>query len=328
MPSVVKATAIVNGDVITQTDIDQRLALLAIANGGQIPADEIERLRQQVLRNLIDETLQIQAAKTEKIEIKQSDIDKTVARVAANVKQTPDAARRLSSRPTARRSSRCAARSRARSPGSGCSAPRSKAASASATTKSRPCSTSSTRPRAPRNITSARSSCPRRPTTEAQTLANANKILEQLQQRRLLRRLCAAIFRSLDRGGRRRPRLGPPRAAARRRSPTALRADAAGHGQQPDPGPGRRFDHRRPGHAQDPDRRPARRGAQPQAGLDQLPQGHHAAAGRADRRALRRGGAQRRRLRRRREDRRRLPRRGRPERPGSRCATCRRRCSR
>lgn len=90
MPSVVKATAIVNGDVITQTDINQRLALLVIANGGQIPTDELDRLRQQVLRNLIDETLQIQAAKTEKIEIKQSDIDKTVSRVASNVKQSPE----------------------------------------------------------------------------------------------------------------------------------------------------------------------------------------------------------------------------------------------
>jgi peptidyl-prolyl cis-trans isomerase SurA len=90
MPSVVKATAIVNGSVITQTDIDQRLALLAIANGGQIPAGEIDRLRQQVLRNLIDETLQIQEAGREKITIKPADIDKTVIRVAANVKQTPD----------------------------------------------------------------------------------------------------------------------------------------------------------------------------------------------------------------------------------------------
>jgi len=90
MPSVIKATAIINGDVITQTDIDQRLALLAIANGGKIPPEEIQRLREQVLRNLIDETLQIQAAKTEKIEVKQSDIDKTVQRVAANVKKTPD----------------------------------------------------------------------------------------------------------------------------------------------------------------------------------------------------------------------------------------------
>ena len=95
MPSVVKATAIVNGDIITQTDIDQRVALLAIANGGQIPTEEVERLRQQVLRNLIDETLQIQAAKTEEIEIKPSDIDRTVARVAGNVKKTPDAAGRL-----------------------------------------------------------------------------------------------------------------------------------------------------------------------------------------------------------------------------------------
>jgi peptidyl-prolyl cis-trans isomerase SurA len=90
LPSVIKATAIVNGEVITQTDIDQRVALLAIANGSDIPANEIDRLRQQVLRNLIDETLQIQAAKSEEIEISDADIDKTVARVAGNVKQTPE----------------------------------------------------------------------------------------------------------------------------------------------------------------------------------------------------------------------------------------------
>ncbi len=90
MPSVVKATALINGDIITQTDIDQRVALLAMTNDGPIPADEIDRLRQQVLRNLIDETLQIQAAKAEKIEIKNSDIDRTIDRVAGNVKQTPE----------------------------------------------------------------------------------------------------------------------------------------------------------------------------------------------------------------------------------------------
>src|SRR5215213_5075230 len=89
MPSVVKATAIVNGEIITQTDIDQRVALLAIANEAPIPANEIDRLRQQVLSNLIDETLQIQAAKAEEIEITDADVDKTVARVAGNVKQTP-----------------------------------------------------------------------------------------------------------------------------------------------------------------------------------------------------------------------------------------------
>ncbi len=89
MPSVIKATAIVNGYVITQSDIQQRVALLSIANGGEIPPEERERVGEQVLRNLIDETLQIQAAKDEKIDIRQSDIDKTVTRVAGNVKQSP-----------------------------------------------------------------------------------------------------------------------------------------------------------------------------------------------------------------------------------------------
>ena len=91
MPSVVKASAIVNGEIITQTDIDQRLALLVIANGGQLPADEVERLRQQILRNLIDETLQIQAAKAEEIDIKPAEIDRTLERVAASNKQTVEA---------------------------------------------------------------------------------------------------------------------------------------------------------------------------------------------------------------------------------------------
>lgn len=90
MPSVIKATAIVNGEVITQTDVDQRLTFLSIANGEPIPADQVDTLRQQVLRNLIDETLEIQAAKAEEIEIKPSDIDRTVARLAERVKQTPE----------------------------------------------------------------------------------------------------------------------------------------------------------------------------------------------------------------------------------------------
>jgi peptidyl-prolyl cis-trans isomerase SurA len=90
LPSVVKATALVNGEVITQSDIDQRLALLAISNGGEIPPDQMEPLRQQVLRNLIDETLQIQAAKADKINVTDSDIDRALARVSQQNNQTPE----------------------------------------------------------------------------------------------------------------------------------------------------------------------------------------------------------------------------------------------
>ncbi|WP_435201916.1 peptidylprolyl isomerase [Qipengyuania sp. 902] len=82
-PNVRKATAVVNGFVITGTDVDQRAALLVAANEREISAEELERVKMQVLRNLIDETLQIQAAETQEITIPQAEIDQSYARVAA-----------------------------------------------------------------------------------------------------------------------------------------------------------------------------------------------------------------------------------------------------
>ena len=83
-PSVRKATAIVNGSVITGTDIDHRLALIVLANQGQIPPEEMQRLREQVLRNLVDETLQIQAAEAADIKVEQSEIDRYYEQYARN----------------------------------------------------------------------------------------------------------------------------------------------------------------------------------------------------------------------------------------------------
>jgi peptidyl-prolyl cis-trans isomerase SurA len=88
-PGVRKATAIVNGTVITGTDVDHRVALIRLANGGNIPAEEEARLRQQVLRNLVDETLQIQAAEAEDIKIEAKELEQYFGRYAQNFKQTP-----------------------------------------------------------------------------------------------------------------------------------------------------------------------------------------------------------------------------------------------
>jgi peptidyl-prolyl cis-trans isomerase SurA len=89
-PTVRKATAIVNGDVITGTDVDQRLALVLLANGGtNIPPEEVQKLREQILRNLVDETLQIQAAKAAEIKIEQREIDNYYTQYVKNFKQTP-----------------------------------------------------------------------------------------------------------------------------------------------------------------------------------------------------------------------------------------------
>ena len=87
-PQVRKATAIVNGHVITQTDIDQRVALSIAAADGQIPPEELQRLKLQVFRNLIDETLQIQEAKANEIVVSAAEIDQFQNRVAANFKKT------------------------------------------------------------------------------------------------------------------------------------------------------------------------------------------------------------------------------------------------
>ena len=89
-PAVRKATAIVNGDIITGTDVDHRMALILVANAAaQISPEEKQRLREQVLRNLVDETLQIQAARAADIKIEQREIDNYYAQYVKNFKQTP-----------------------------------------------------------------------------------------------------------------------------------------------------------------------------------------------------------------------------------------------
>ncbi|WP_339826121.1 peptidylprolyl isomerase [uncultured Parasphingorhabdus sp.] len=87
-PNVRRATAIVNGDIITGTDVGHRLALIIAANGGEVSDEEIQRLRLQVLRNLIDETLQIQEAEANEINIGEAEVEATFRQVAQqNFKQ-------------------------------------------------------------------------------------------------------------------------------------------------------------------------------------------------------------------------------------------------
>ncbi len=91
-PNVRRATALVNGDIITGTDVNHRLALIVAANGGSVSKEEEDRLRLQVLRNLIDETLQIQEAEANEITISQAEIDQTFNQVAQqNFRQDIDA---------------------------------------------------------------------------------------------------------------------------------------------------------------------------------------------------------------------------------------------
>jgi peptidyl-prolyl cis-trans isomerase SurA len=88
-PNVRKATALVNGEVITDTDVEQRLNLVLTASGGRITGEERERLRMQVLRNLIDEKLQVQEARSHDVVISDEEVNQTFDRVATQFKRTP-----------------------------------------------------------------------------------------------------------------------------------------------------------------------------------------------------------------------------------------------
>lgn len=81
-PNVRRATAQVNGEIITGTDIDHRLALIVAANNNQLPPEEVARFRAQILTNLIDETLQIQEAAANEIEVTDAEVNQYFDRVA------------------------------------------------------------------------------------------------------------------------------------------------------------------------------------------------------------------------------------------------------
>ncbi|MEM6476113.1 MAG: peptidylprolyl isomerase [Pseudomonadota bacterium] len=85
------ATAIVNDYVITGTDIDQRVALVTSASNAEVSPEEMQRLRLQVLRNLIDETLKVQAAEAQDMKVERAEVEQTYSQLAAqNFGQEPE----------------------------------------------------------------------------------------------------------------------------------------------------------------------------------------------------------------------------------------------
>lgn len=87
-PGVRKATAIVNGAVITESDIDHRLALILNAQQVELPPEEVQRFRAQVFRGLIDEVLQIQAAAQQETPVEESEVNRVFETVAQRNGQT------------------------------------------------------------------------------------------------------------------------------------------------------------------------------------------------------------------------------------------------
>lgn len=89
-----RAAAVVNDIIISTYDLDQRIKLVMITSGTQSP-DAAKRLRPQVLRQLIDELLQLQEAQEAKVKITNEELDKNFKRVAEQNNTTTDAINKM-----------------------------------------------------------------------------------------------------------------------------------------------------------------------------------------------------------------------------------------
>ncbi|WP_420547417.1 peptidylprolyl isomerase [Curvivirga sp.] len=78
-----KIAAIVNEDVITVYDLQNRMRFLIFSTQAQPDQAALKRIRSQALRALIDEKLKIQSAKESNITIAPSQIDKEISKLEA-----------------------------------------------------------------------------------------------------------------------------------------------------------------------------------------------------------------------------------------------------
>ena len=87
---VQRIVAIVNDDVISARDVDRRLDLAIRATGQPDTLDSRRRLRDRVLRGLIDERLQMQEASRRNIGVSDAELDRHLALIAQQNNISPE----------------------------------------------------------------------------------------------------------------------------------------------------------------------------------------------------------------------------------------------
>jgi peptidyl-prolyl cis-trans isomerase SurA len=88
-----RIAAVVNGDVISDADIANRARLFAISTGLPLAPDVIDRLRPQILRQLIDERLRVQEAQRRRIVIQDVQIAAAIKEIESRNNMQPGALR-------------------------------------------------------------------------------------------------------------------------------------------------------------------------------------------------------------------------------------------
>ncbi|MHA7872134.1 MAG: peptidylprolyl isomerase [Hyphococcus sp.] len=81
--------AVVNDTVITTYDVRQRMRLMLLSAGGQVPVEALPQLQQRALRDLIEQKLKIKEAENFDLEATGREVEQEFANYAAQSNMTP-----------------------------------------------------------------------------------------------------------------------------------------------------------------------------------------------------------------------------------------------
>ncbi len=87
---VQRIAAIVNDQVISAYDLQQRVKLVLVTSGIPQTPENIERVEKQILRSLVDEKLQLQEAAKHDVKVPTNEIDKEIERIAKQSNVSPE----------------------------------------------------------------------------------------------------------------------------------------------------------------------------------------------------------------------------------------------
>lgn len=82
--------ALVNDEVISALDLNQRLSFIIAATGGVANQEELERMEEQILRNMVDERLQLQEGAQFEVEVPDNQLEDAFGRISQGYSQAPD----------------------------------------------------------------------------------------------------------------------------------------------------------------------------------------------------------------------------------------------
>jgi peptidyl-prolyl cis-trans isomerase SurA len=88
-----RIVAVVNGDVISNTDVESRARLFALSTGLQLTPDVLDRLKHQIVQQLVDERLRMQAVEKAKIVVPDAEIAAAIKDIEARNNLPPGALR-------------------------------------------------------------------------------------------------------------------------------------------------------------------------------------------------------------------------------------------